>query len=362
MPVTYRLIPPTELNAPLLQRWREIQGSSAAYSSPYFCPEFTLAVAQVRRDVRIAVIEDDNGKVSGFFPHQRSWLGRGRPVGGPFSDYHGVIVEPQCRWDLKALLRAARLSVWTFDHLVGDTTKFEPYARAVASSPQIDLSQGYEKFEQGRRQAGSDFTRKTLGLARKLEREVGPLRFVFHEPGALDPLIAWKSAQYRQAHPAGRDLVFTNDWTIGLLRRIVDVQNADFAGVCSALYAGDRLLAAHMGMRSRSDLHYWFPAYEPQYSKYSTGSILLLRLAEAAAAQGIHTIDLGKGDSQYKRTLMTGAASLMEGAVELPSLLSFVRGVTRAAEARESEGGALGKTLSVPLRLVRRIDRSRRFV
>ncbi|HZE92070.1 MAG TPA: GNAT family N-acetyltransferase, partial [Rhizobacter sp.] len=287
--------------------------------------------------------------------------GRGQPVGGPFSDYHGVIAAPSAQWELKPLLQAARLSVWAFDHLSGQADKFAPHVAAQATSPQLDLREGFEHYDRGRRQAGSDFSRKTQGLARKLGREVGELRFSFHEPdpGALQQVIDWKSAQYRRS--AGTDAVFSRAWTGDLLRAVADIQTERFAGVCSVLHVGERRVAAHMGMRSRHHLHYWFPAYDTELSKFSTGSILLLRMAEAAPSQGIRVIDLGKGDSQYKRTLMTGAAPLGEGAVELPSLLTAARQMRRAAEAGQASGGVAAALLNVPVRAIRRLERMRRF-
>ena len=127
------------------------------------------------------------------------------------------------------------------------------------------------------------------------------------------------------------------------------------------MYAGDRLVAAHMGMRSRTHWHYWFPSYATDVSKYSPGSILLLRMAEAAQEHGISVIDLGKGDSQYKRTLMTGAAPLLEGAVEMPSLLSVLRCIQRQLEAWEDAGGLANTVANLPARAVRRLQRARRF-
>ena len=93
MSVGYRLIALNELDAALVEAWRSIQRVEERLESPYFCPEFTRLVGSVRDDVRIVVIEND-GRPVGFFPHQRAPWGRGKPVGGPLSDYHGVIAAP----------------------------------------------------------------------------------------------------------------------------------------------------------------------------------------------------------------------------------------------------------------------------
>ena len=84
----------------------------------------------------------------------------------------------------------------------------------------------------------------------------------------------------------------------------------------SVLYAGDTIAAVHIGMRSRSVLHYWFPTYNPDLQKYSPGSIILLRMAEAAATGGITRLDLGHGDERYKLRFQSGEISLASGAVD----------------------------------------------
>jgi len=305
--------------------------------------------------VRVIVIEND-GRVAGFFPCQRSFLGMGKPVGGALSDYHGVIAEPAGEWEIEPLLRAAKLSDWNFDHLVDETQKFYPYVIAQSTSPQIDLSVGYSQYVRGRRDAGTDYIKKTEGLARKLGREVGELRFTLHETGgeALEQLIRWKSAQYRQVRSPD---AFAVHWTRDLLHRIAETNTDKFAGVCSVLRAGERIVAVHMGMRTAHVLHYWFPAYDPEFAKYSTGIILLLRMAEALAAMGVRTIDLGEGRSKYKERLMTGEVPLQTGFVELPSLLSVARRMRRKAETLTTREG-MPAILRLPFRVIRRIERT----
>src|SRR3954465_15727874 len=109
MNVSYRLIAAHELDAGLPPAGRSTPGREPRFESPYFCPEFTQALGSVRDDVRVVVIEND-GRPGGFFPHQRTAWRRGRPVGGPLSDYHGVIAAPKAEWGVVELMRAAGLS------------------------------------------------------------------------------------------------------------------------------------------------------------------------------------------------------------------------------------------------------------
>src|SRR6266478_2919374 len=100
----------------------------------------------------------------------------------------------------------------------------------------------------------------------------------------------------------------------------------------SLIYTGDKLLAGHLGMRSRTVWHYWFPAYDSQFAKYSPGLLLLLKMAEHAPQIGLRTIDLGTGLTLYKRRLMNASISVAEGSVERPSWLSFLRRARRKAK------------------------------
>ena len=118
-------------------------------------------------------------------------------------------------------------------------------------------------------------------------------------------------------------------WIADSLRQIHATQRPDFAGALSLLYAGDLLVAVHFGMRAGSLLHYWFPAYNPALGKYSPGLILLLKVAEHAQAEGIQTIDLGKGISEYKQRFMNTSCQLASGSVELPSMRWLGRTVRR---------------------------------
>ena len=69
----------------------------------------------------------------------------------------------------------------------------------------------------------------------------------------LAQLLEWKSRQYREG---GLWDVFSFGWTVELLHRILDIQTESFAGMLSVLKFDDKVAAMHMGMRSRSVLHW----------------------------------------------------------------------------------------------------------
>lgn len=305
------------------QVWREIQSTNPVYASPYFRPEFSLAVAAVRRDVEVGVLRR-GAEVVGFFPFQRGKLNLGKPLCGKLSDYHGPLVREGVVLDPCTLIRECRLAAWDFDHLVGPVAAFGSCIAVRAGSPQLDLSRGYAAYAQGRKEAGSDTVARSGQKLRKLIREVGPLEFKAEadDEAAFEQLLTWKSAQYLRTGLAD---VFSFPWTRDLLVRLRQQQGAAFSAPLSVLRAGGRIVAVAVSLRSHGVLHCWFNAYDPELSVYSPGVLFMLQLAEQAQSLGIATIDLGRGDERYKASLASRHAEVCEGSVTCPSLAIWLR-------------------------------------
>ena len=315
-----------DLSFELTQKWRALQSTNASLAAPYFCPEFTQAVAAVRPDVHVAITEI-RGSVVAFFPFQRQ--GRcGGPIGGLVSDFQGLIAAPNLELDVAQMLKACGLHAFDFDHMLASQPGFASYASEFEPSPKMDLSAGFAAYVAERRVAGSEQIKKCGNLMRRIEREVGPLAFVeqSRDSKLLRQVLAWKSAQYVRT---GQRDIFLTSWIRSLMEKIHAIETDAFAGRLSLLYAGSRLVAGHFGMRTPTVWHYWFPAYDKQFAKYSPGLLLLLKLAERAPASGITTIELGKGMSLYKERLMNGRTILCRGSVELPSMLKVKRSIGR---------------------------------
>ncbi|AWI29378.1 GNAT family N-acetyltransferase [Streptomyces sp. ICN441] len=311
-----RVVRPGELDDGEADSWRELRAKSGAPASPFMEPEFTLAVAGVRQDARVAVVEDE-GVPAGFFPYQKGPFGHGRAIGLGVSDCQGAVLRPGLRLSARELLRACSLSVWEFDNLEAGQDLFGPGSAEEFVSPVIDVGEGYAAYERRLREQSPKFLRTTMAKERRLGRQAGEVRFVFDErdPSALRTLMAWKSAQYRRT---GRRDRFAREWISALVRRLHDTRAPGCSGVLSVLYAAERPVAAHFGLRSRTVLACWFPSYDTAYARYSPGLILHLRMAEAAAAAGIGMLDLGRGAAEYKDALKTGELRVHEGSSTRP--------------------------------------------
>lgn len=319
------VVDPRELGRAEQTRWRALQEASQSLDNPFLSPEFTMTVAGLRRRVRVAVLQE-GPDIVGFFPFEQHTLGIGTPVAAGLSDAQGLVLAAGLEIDTKELLRACRLNVFEFDHLVSGQPLLN-LDHDRHPSPVIDLLGGFDAYTRTLLRHASKTYKTTLAKSRKLER-TGTLR---HEYGLTDQqvlhtLLAWKTDQYRRTGCMDR---FARRWIVDLVERLLATQSEGFAGVLDMLYLEDRPVAGHFGMRTRTRLVGWFPAYDPAFAKYSPGLIQHLAMAEKAAASGIQLIDLGRGQKEYKDKLKTGEFQVAEGRVAQPGAVAGVHWVVR---------------------------------
>ncbi|MBN0048224.1 GNAT family N-acetyltransferase [Streptomyces actuosus] len=323
---------PDGLTARDLTAWCALQQSSPALASPFLSPQFARAVGRQRPSARVAVLSDGSGPV-GYFPFERHRLGLGTPIGSGLCDAQGLIHAPGLDWDVQELLRACRLHLWRYDHLTADQGPFDSGVVRRSTSPVLDLAQGFEAYAARLSAKSRERTKQLQAKERRLRRTLGEIRLVFDDPSpaSLDTLMRWKSAQYRAK---GQVDLFASPSVAALLRDLHQTRSADCSGIPSTLYAGERPVAVHFGLRSRNVLQYWFPAYAPEAARFSPGILLLLKMAEAAAAQGIEYLDLGKGDERYKQEMKTGDRPLGEGWVSTGTAPAKLRHAQAASAQR----------------------------
>lgn len=347
-----RLTTIDELSGQELAAWAQFQEQDPAFDSPYFRPEFSQAVARVRDDVEVAVLLECD-EPAGFFPFQRVGGHAAKPVGGRLSDYQAVICRPGLTFDAKDLVRACDLNVWDFDHVLAEQKAFRPYHRFTDFSPYMDLSRGFELYREQLRKSARKELRQAGRLDRKITRELGPVRYELacRDEDAFEQLIEWKSAQYRRSNITD---VFSFPWTIELLREIWLQQSERFQGVLSALYAGDKLVAGHFGMRSGGVYHWWFPAYDRDHASLAPGRVLLSRTAQACEQHGIHKIDLGRGVAPFKSLAMSGATEVAIGSVDLRPVARRLRSTWRATRELVKNSPLSGPA-RVPGRIIHRL-------
>lgn len=314
------VVHPSELSSGDIASWHSMQSGTASLANPFLSPEFAIAVGGFRPDTRVAILSDGSSTV-GFFPFEQRRFGAGVPIAAGLTDCQGLIHAPDVQWDARELLRACRLSVWQFDHLVDGQRPFERYRATVRPSPIIDLTGGVDSYREKLSVRSPQLCRNVERKARKLAREAGQLRFVpdSRDESAFRALITWKSAQYQRTAQVD---IFAQPWVAGLVETLFSTRNSHFGGLLSVLYAEDVPVAAHFGLRCAHVLAHWFPAYDTSFSGYSPGLIMHMRMAEHTPAAGIRVIDMGTGIQRYKEELKNGEIFVGGGIVTGKSLLA----------------------------------------
>lgn len=348
-----RVIRPQELAAADLEHWRSITEKSDLYRSAFYAPEFTIAIAEARRDAFVAVLEQA-GETVGYFPFHKLRAGVAKPIGGPISDYHGPVLAPGFTPEPTDLLAACQLTAYDFNHLPVAFKALAASSYGHAQSPRIHLPDGYEAYAQERARALKKTMSTMARRRRKLEREVGPIRFSFHDASddVYEKLQSMKAQQFAEI---GVQSVFDNPWTARAIDTIRNTQSPSFAGVVSTLHAGDALMAVHLGMRSANELHWWFPTYDRTASKYSSGILLLLEIARHAHEHGVSSIDLGRGDEGYKSKFANDATELCEGSIERVGAAAGLLRKGQKAVLRLSQPLPLGQYENYPRRALARL-------
>jgi CelD/BcsL family acetyltransferase involved in cellulose biosynthesis len=132
-------------------------------------------------------------------------------------------------------------------------------------------------------------------MRRRLEREAGPVRFAFDDPDpeVFDTCLRWKGEQYLAT---GHPNFFAQPRNVELFRQL----RARRLVVVNALWAGPRLVAAHVAGLYDRRFAAWVPAYDPAWAKCSPGRLLLEESLRASQALGHREFDFLIGDEAYK--------------------------------------------------------------
>ncbi len=316
-PGSVLVVEPAKLQPKQVAAWRSMIAANPQLASPFFSPEYTQAVARVVPHVHVGILDRDGCPVA-FLPFELHANGIGKRL--HLCDYQGLVSMPEHSYDMKRFVRECGLRAWDFDHLLASQHDFVQFHRRSGVSHVIELTKGFDVYVDERNATGTKQIKKVRNLERRLEREHGQLRFELHvaDPKLLAQLLEWRTLKY----PASRH---RPEVLASILNEMLSTQSPHCQATLSVLYVNDRIAACHFGLRSAGVWHYWFPAYNPDFELYSPGNTLLLRMAEIAPSIGIDTIDLGKGEQDYKKRFANRTIVTAEGYVSASNWLSLMR-------------------------------------
>jgi CelD/BcsL family acetyltransferase involved in cellulose biosynthesis len=318
--------------------WQAFSVAASAFSSPFLSPSFAQAVSQVRRDVWVAVGKDHHGPAA-FWAFHRRPAGFLRPVGAPLSDVQGVVARPGLELDLPALLTASGGSVARFSALPDAGVGRGGLRLGRHDNWVIDLAEGGQAYLAQLKTREAKHLANTARCARKAEREIGPVQFAFQDRSrdALDLLIAWKRARFRET---GKHDLFSAPWINGLFDVLWRWPDPDFGLVFSTVRFGDRLAAGEVYLRRGERLHAWISGFDRDLSTYAPGHILTARMIEQSESEGVKRIDFGVGSDEYKSKWCLSTEPLWEVAAHGAAPLARLRAA--AFERWRGTSGGLG--------------------
>lgn len=313
--LSYEARPISEVGDADLAEWRRLISDFPEFSSPFFSPGYCRLVGACASGVFAGLIRR-NGKLVGVFPFELADGAPARPVGTIFNDYQGVVIAPDTDWEVESLLSGLSLESFKFDHLLAMQTPWARYWHRRGVSWIIDLSNGFDAYRSLMRDNGHRVLDDLARKRNKIEREVGSLSFSPHEHdhGLLDEMLAGKAAQWARTGFPGR---FAAPWEQCLMHGLLDTEDSDFAGLFTVLRCAGRPVAMHLGMRSATVWHYWTTFYDVEFARYSPGLLMLVEMAKSAPGMGLHELDLGKEDFEYKRRFHTRTVPMAEGMAAL---------------------------------------------
>ncbi|MEE2525492.1 GNAT family N-acetyltransferase [Hyphobacterium sp. HN65] len=339
-----------DLSQAQLEQWRDWACQDGQPVSPYLLPDFAIAVANVRSDVQVALISEDDETIGYFAYHAPRRLGI-RPVGSPMSDYQGVVTKPGTSFCAGDFLTRIGGGFMAFENWWNGSDCASMDTRERDGSVVVDLSDGPDAYFEGRKAAHKSQFKKIERRRRNAERDFGPLRLQSGDPDGrlLDTLTSWKSEQYDRT---GKLDVFNVGWARQLIENLNRLEDPAFRGEVYSLWFGDHLAAVEFGLRASGVYHSWFPAYDERFAKVSPGLLLLHEIFHAAPEFGLSRVDLGKGGAHYKTYYASYEVPLDTGRAIAPSFAAL--GI-RTWDIAETAASILpGKLSELPARARRR--------
>jgi CelD/BcsL family acetyltransferase involved in cellulose biosynthesis len=309
-----------------MDAWLLLTRDNLVYRSPSLRPELFRIIGQFNPKVFVGFEEGRDGP-SLFFPFARPtrWASFASSI--LMCDYQAFIASVDHPIAVSHLMQRWKLSTWTFDNLIAPPEVVSQTTTHVSSvSPRAVLHDGFAGYLAEMTGSGKSM-RNTTAKLRLLGRDHGEVRFVSDckDDAVLATLLDWKAQKFNRGHAIA-------PWIQNALYALYGTRTVGFSGMLSALYAGERLVAAHFGIRSDGTLYYWFPAFNPEFGRYTPGWLLIYFLLQHLEATGCNVLDFGPGGEQYKEYFKNSVIPVHSGFVELPSILNLGRATWRSVD------------------------------
>ena len=293
------LFKPSEMNADFWQAFTMLRDASADYDDPFFDPEFARLVGEIRDDTFIAVGFDAGQTApSAFWPLHVRPGGWARPIGGPFSDWHGPVLKKGEVIDPCLFLSAAGLSGFTAFGMPGALSWGHIPNRAGAHLTL--MQEGWDAYLASQAKLYPKHFKKMRRLQRNIQRDFTDIRYNLDDTSrdAFDWLIERKRCQYDKT---GRHDVLAPDWVRDLLERLRGHHSSRLSARLMTLRLDGQIVAAEFDLCSDRIIHGWLVAFDPDYGSYAPGYLLRHEILRAMDGMEQSTYDASAGQDYYKK-------------------------------------------------------------
>jgi len=296
-----------------ITRWAALQRETPEFGSPLVGPYFAQLVQRHRGDVHIAIASEDGREVAFFAFHKASHV-YARPVGAPFSDYQAIVSEPGLKLDGTAFLAEAGIERMFVSGLMDPHGLFQKSELEPILGYRISVKDGGAVKMERLRQANPKWAKNLRRLANKMDRELGPIRFITgdQDRGSLEAVLQLKIDQY---HESGLTDVLRPAWVKAMMEDLFANTNPAFGGCLITLYAGDYMVSGQFGVRQGGWFHPWIASTCPKAHPFSPGIVFLGQMLCHAENIGLEIIDLALGHSHYKSQFARNPVTVLAGQV-----------------------------------------------
>lgn len=309
--------------------WADMREENPELRSPYFHPDYTCLLSELRPDVRIVCQYNPDGTPKAFLPIQGQRFAR--PVGAPMSDYHAIVTNSaEVTYD--TLLSNSGIGAYHYSCATDLSRLRRPHILATSQTAAIDIKTTAEAWREERDGSYRRHLKSNRRRTRKAEDIVGPKRIELfsRDIDVYASLLKWKREKFAQT---GKYDVLSADWTQALIRTLWE--RGPKAGLrCDmhALYFGNELAAIDLGLTDGDVFHSWMVAYNDDFSEYAPGIQLLEGLIDATPETGYRRIDMGEGLDGYKRHYASASRDVASGLVPLKGAAGRLSRIYAATE------------------------------
>lgn len=317
------LFKPSEMNADFWSAFHDLRNAFSLYDDPFFDPEFARLVGEVRNDTFIAVAFDQGKQEPvAFWPLHVRPGGWARPIGGPFSDWHGPVYRQDDPVDPCVFLSSAGLSGFTAFGMPAESSWGRLSDRSGVNM--ADVSNGWDNFLTEQKMLYAKHFKKIRRMQRNTERDFQSVEYRMNDDdeAAFTWLMSRKRQQFNQT---GRHDVLGPQWVQELFQRLRGHQSERMSAHLATLRFDGAVVAAELNLMSDNIIHGWITAFETEFSYYSPGYLLMHEVIRNVNDVGRTFYDLGAGMEHYKKYYTNFQFPMVSGAIHADPKQRFPR-------------------------------------